>query len=201
MSQTVKVCLVLKIKKSVVMFFFPLALFPLTFLSCLCPPSSFSPLVLPIVKGFISTHCSVWLQFLLFLLFPMHVFLSVNNVYPIFLCGVDRSVFGCTENKWTWSWEWKVKAALTAKSIAIKTMQSGWMLRKPEDNIFLKIRKEGRSLPVLFLWFHNIKLVALEGDQSGWLDFVCSHGLGNGEAEEHVCDTGGWWQGRKLWKH
>lgn len=97
----------------------------------------------PHCKGFISPYCSGWLQFLLFLLFPMRVFLSVINVYLMFLCGMDHSVFGCTENEWTWSWGWKVKAALMAKSVAIKTTQSGWMLWRPEDNIFLKIREWG----------------------------------------------------------
>jgi len=39
----------------------------------------------------------------------------------------------------------------------------------------------------------NIKLVALGSDPNSWMGFVSGPGVGSQEAEEHSCDTGGWW--------
>lgn len=81
--------------------------------------------------------------------------------------------------------------SLMAKFVAVKIMQAGSVLWRPEDHIFLKTR-DGEVCPFFYLQLHNITLVVLESDPNGWMNFVCGPGLGNQEAEEHVCDMGGW---------
>lgn len=70
-----------------------------------------------------SPHCnkllflfaaSVWLYFVLFLLFSMHIFPCIN-----FVIG-PLSVVGCSESEWMWSWGRKFKAPLMAKSMAVE---------------------------------------------------------------------------------
>lgn len=55
-----------------------------------------------------------------------------------------------------------------------------------QDHIFLKIR-DGEVCPFFSLLLHSIKLVDLQNDPNGWMNFVCGSGLGNQEAEERMC--------------
>lgn len=75
-------------------------------------------------------------------------------------------MFGWSESELMWSWGWKFKAALMAKSMAVEIRQSGWVLWRPEEHIFLKIWG-GKVSPFFPLPLHYIKLVALQSYPSG----------------------------------